>query len=128
MPVKDKDKEITASETDRGRKGRAKSRTESHADEIKTSSVSFVEVDALFHRLDEGIARAHADIDGLLERMGTHAARFEPSTAMTSGKVTAASVSDPDFDALLHRLDEGIARQHAAMDRLLERMASRLPR
>jgi hypothetical protein len=33
-----------------------------------------------------------------------------------------------DVDAILKRLDQGIAAEHAAMDRLLERIVSRTPR
>jgi hypothetical protein len=33
-----------------------------------------------------------------------------------------------DVDAILKRLDQGIATEHAAMDRLLERIVSRTPR
>ena len=45
-----------------------------------------------------------------------------------SRKNRAGARTDPDIDTLLHRFDKGIAREHVAMDRLLERMTSRLPR
>ena len=40
----------------------------------------------------------------------------------------AKAPSLAELDAMLERLDEGIAAEHLAMDRLLERMVSRIPR
>jgi hypothetical protein len=42
--------------------------------------------------------------------------------------VEEPEVTAADMDALLERLDQGIAAEQVAMDRLLERMASRTSR
>ena len=116
MTVKEKPVEAKGARVDRSRKNRAEIRTDP-------------DINTLLHRLDEGITRVHAGLDGLMERMGTQTVRPDPPAARVASESSpTAGVTNADFDALLHRLEEGIAREHVAMDRLLERMTSRLPR
>jgi hypothetical protein len=48
--------------------------------------------------------------------------------ALVEKQAARIGVHLTDVDAILKRLDQGIAAEHAAMDRLLERIVSRTPR
>jgi hypothetical protein len=69
--------------------------------------------------------KAQDVVQVVVEAHQTLIAGFSGSGALA---VEEHEVKAADMDALLERLDQGIAAEQVAMDRLLERMASRTPR
>jgi hypothetical protein len=86
---------------------------------------------------DKPSVEAHVDLMGALKRSlqeqtGGSAAWDEAAKIILASAEFSGSgqltFSSPDIDIILDRIDQSLAAERAAMDRLIERMVSRTPR
>jgi hypothetical protein len=89
----------------------------------------------LLNEREAAAALEAANVQSALKELAQREIPVEPM--IIEGELAAILTNDPsaddhevaaDVDAILKRLDQGIAAEHAAMDRLLERLVSRAPR